>query len=69
MAGWTATMILVPETFGPVLLVKKAKRLRAEDPVANKDRYAAHEKTDWSFKGVVQRVSILNSDVCLVIKS
>lgn len=46
---------IVPETYGPVLLQRKAKELRKADPVRNKDVYADHERGDWSLKGVVRR--------------
>jgi len=47
--------ILLPETYAPVLLQQKVKRLRKEDPVGSKHLYAEHEKQDWSFKGIVHR--------------
>lgn len=52
------TLIVIPclpETYAPVILQKKAKRMRKEDPAANKDVYAEHEKQDWSIKGVIHR--------------
>lgn len=45
----------IPETYAPIILMKKARRLRYSEPVKNKDLYAAHEKGDWSFKGVISR--------------
>ncbi|EPQ31185.1 uncharacterized protein PFL1_01373 [Pseudozyma flocculosa PF-1] len=54
-AVWIMTVLFLPETFAPVLLVRKAKRLRRLDPVKNKDLYAPHERTDWSVKGVLHR--------------
>ncbi|GLB40859.1 putative MFS general substrate transporter [Lyophyllum shimeji] len=52
----TAFVILaIPETYAPVILSRKAKKLRKADPVANKDVYAEHEKQDWSIRGVVHR--------------
>ncbi|KAJ3562188.1 hypothetical protein NP233_g9733 [Leucocoprinus birnbaumii] len=45
----------LPETYAPVILLKKVKRLRKEDPITNKHLYAEHEKQDWSFKGVLNR--------------
>jgi len=45
----------LPETYAPVILLKKVKRLRKEDPVGNKHLYAEHEKQDWSTRGVVNR--------------
>ncbi|GAK64347.1 MFS polyamine transporter [Moesziomyces antarcticus] len=52
---WIVTTLFLPETFAPILLVRKAKRLRKLDPEANKELYAPHEKSDWSFKGVMHR--------------
>ncbi|KAF8154437.1 MFS polyamine transporter [Crassisporium funariophilum] len=46
---------LIPETYAPVILAKKVKRIRKEDPVGSKDMYAEHEKQDWSPKGIVKR--------------
>jgi len=48
-------VIFVPETYAPVILQKKARRLRKVDPVGNADLYAEHERADWSFKGVIHR--------------
>ncbi|PCH37153.1 MFS general substrate transporter [Wolfiporia cocos MD-104 SS10] len=47
--------IFVPETYAPVLLQKKAQRLRKADPIGNANLYAEHEKADWSIKGVLHR--------------
>ncbi|TFK23893.1 multidrug transporter [Coprinopsis marcescibilis] len=52
----TAIMIpLFPETYAPVLLLQRAKRLRKEQPENHQKLYAEHENQDWSFKGVVRR--------------
>lgn len=54
----TCTLIMVafmPETYAPILLVKRVKKIRKEDPVGSKDLYAEHEKQDWSMKGVLDR--------------
>ncbi|THH13906.1 hypothetical protein EW146_g6361 [Bondarzewia mesenterica] len=52
----TALAILfMPETFAPVLLHKKAKRLRKADPVANKDLYAELEKHKFSLSQLASR--------------
>lgn len=55
MTSWVSIAVLLPETFAPVLLVRKAKRLRKQDPELNKDLFAPHERTDWSIKGVAHR--------------
>ncbi|KAF8980584.1 MFS polyamine transporter [Cyathus striatus] len=39
-------MMMFAGTYAPVLLLKKAKRLRKEDPVGNKEVFAEHEKED-----------------------
>ncbi|KAI0946742.1 hypothetical protein AcW1_010117 [Taiwanofungus camphoratus] len=49
------SILFVPETYAPVLLSKKARRLRKADPVGNANLYAEHERADWSWKGVLQR--------------
>ena len=45
----------LPETSAPVIFVKKAKRLRKQDPIGNKDLYADHEKGERSFNGLASR--------------
>ncbi|RDB16604.1 hypothetical protein Hypma_002799 [Hypsizygus marmoreus] len=51
----TAVVIIaLPETYAPILLLKKVKRLRKAD-AANADMFAEHEKQDWSPKGVIHR--------------
>lgn len=52
---WLVLIIFLPETFAPVLLMRKAKRLRKLDPEANKNLYAPHEKSDWSIGGIAHR--------------
>jgi MFS transporter, DHA1 family, multidrug resistance protein len=47
------TIIFLPETYAPVILGKKVKKLRKEDPTTK--IWAPHEKQDWSFKGLVHR--------------
>ncbi|KAF8649063.1 hypothetical protein AX16_006036 [Volvariella volvacea WC 439] len=51
------TIVCLPETYAPILLAKKAKKLRK---VAQKDGkpselYAEHERQDWSIGGIVHR--------------
>lgn len=48
----------IPETYGPVLLQRKARELRKVDPLGNKDVYAEHERGDWSLRGVVRRTVV-----------
>ncbi|KAF7368718.1 MFS general substrate transporter [Mycena venus] len=43
----TVLMILtLPETYAPIILLKKVKALRKADPAENKHLFAAHEKQD-----------------------
>jgi hypothetical protein len=51
----TLLVFFVPETYAPVLLAQKAKRLRAKDPVNNKDLYAESERVDWTLNAILQR--------------
>ena len=46
---------LLPETYAPVILLKKKNKLVKEDPVGSKDLYAEHEKQDWSVSAVIHR--------------
>ena len=48
-------IVLLPETYAPVILLKKKNKMRKEDPVGTKDLYAEHEKQDWSFEAVIRR--------------
>ncbi|KIL58566.1 hypothetical protein M378DRAFT_86356 [Amanita muscaria Koide BX008] len=48
-------ILLLPETYAPVILLGKAKRLRKANPVVNVKIYAEHEKQDWSITGVIKR--------------
>ncbi|SNX84458.1 probable mfs-multidrug-resistance transporter [Melanopsichium pennsylvanicum] len=52
---WIFIVLFMPETFAPVLLMRKAKRLRKLDPQGNKHLYAPHEKSDWSMGGIAHR--------------
>lgn len=45
----------LPETYAPVILLKKVKKMRKTDPEGSKDMFAEHENQDWSFKGLVHR--------------
>ena len=51
----TIMIIFLPETYAPVILLKKKNKLVKKDPVASKDLYAEHEKQDWSITAVIQR--------------
>ncbi|KZP22818.1 MFS general substrate transporter [Athelia psychrophila] len=56
IVSWVVTVAvgcIMPETFVPVLLERKAVEMRAEKPAENAEVYTEHEKHDWSFKGVV----------------
>ena len=45
----------LPETFAPVLLTRKAKRLRRENPEKNKDLYTESERVSWAPRVVLER--------------
>ena len=51
----TIMVVVLPETYAPVILLKKMQKLRKEDPVGSKGFYAEHEKQDWSIMGVIHR--------------
>jgi len=48
-------LFFLPETFAPVLLARKARRLRRANPEKNKDLYAESERVSWAPKAVLQR--------------
>ncbi|KAJ7732657.1 MFS general substrate transporter [Mycena metata] len=48
-------MCTLPETYAPVLLLKKVKARRKADPAGSLHLFAAHEKQDWSPRGVIHR--------------
>ncbi|KAI0354077.1 MFS polyamine transporter [Trametes cingulata] len=48
-------VVFLPETYAPVILQRKAKRLRKADPSQNASLYAEHERSDWSFNGIMHR--------------
>jgi MFS transporter, DHA1 family, multidrug resistance protein len=49
-------IFFLPETYAPVILLKKAERLRKADPSGTKDLVAEHENQDWSIRSLVNRV-------------
>ncbi|KAI0322106.1 MFS polyamine transporter [Amylostereum chailletii] len=49
------TFLFVPETYAPVLLRHKAKRLRKHDPVQHKELYAESERIEWTLKLLLER--------------
>jgi DHA1 family multidrug resistance protein-like MFS transporter len=51
----TLLSVVVPETYAPVLLAQKAKRLRTADPVKNKHIYAESDRVSWSFFAILER--------------
>jgi DHA1 family multidrug resistance protein-like MFS transporter len=48
-------LFFLPETFAPVLLTRKAKRLRKANPEKNKELYAESERVSWSPSAVLER--------------
>ncbi|KAJ7626934.1 MFS polyamine transporter [Roridomyces roridus] len=49
------TACFLPETYAPVILLRKVKERRRVDPEGGQWLYAAHEKEDWSALGIVKR--------------
>ena len=47
--------VSLPETFAPVLLARKAKRLRMANPEKNKEIYAESERVSWAPSAVLER--------------
>ncbi len=45
----------LPETYAPVLLARKAKRLRRANPEKNMDLYAESERVSWAPMAVLER--------------
>ncbi|EIM87761.1 MFS general substrate transporter [Stereum hirsutum FP-91666 SS1] len=45
----------MPETYAPVLLLRKAQRLRKEDPIGNKDIFAESERHHEPFSTIVYK--------------
>lgn len=50
--SWAFVSYFLEETFAPVLLKRKAVRLRKE---GNTKAWAPHERQDFSFKGIAER--------------
>ncbi|KAJ7480336.1 MFS polyamine transporter [Mycena galericulata] len=48
-------IVTLPETYAPVILLRKVRAQRSADPVGAKHLYAAHENQDWSPRGLVNR--------------
>ncbi|ETW75515.1 major facilitator superfamily [Heterobasidion irregulare TC 32-1] len=48
-------ILFMPETYAPVILLRKARRLRIADPERYKDLYAEAERQKWSFKELMHR--------------
>ncbi|CAK5271078.1 unnamed protein product [Mycena citricolor] len=55
-AGSSTALIIfgLPETFAPVLLLKRVRAQRKAEPEAMGHLYAAHEKRDWSAMGIIR---------------
>jgi DHA1 family multidrug resistance protein-like MFS transporter len=52
---WILCVLLLPETFHPVLLQQRAKKLRKADPVKNKNKYTALDKQESGVKAILER--------------
>jgi len=63
--GGVATLITIalPETYAPVLLQTRARKLRKEDPIGNSHLWAEHERADWSVKGILHRTIFRPFDI------
>ncbi|KAI0270437.1 major facilitator superfamily domain-containing protein [Gloeopeniophorella convolvens] len=48
-------LFCLPETFAPVLLAQKARRLRKANPEKSKDLYAESERVSWAPGAVLER--------------
>ena len=48
-------VVCVPETYGARILELRARRLRKEDPVKNKELYAEAERHGWDFSTFMDR--------------
>ncbi|KAL0959062.1 hypothetical protein HGRIS_014362 [Hohenbuehelia grisea] len=56
--GGACTLLVIvalPETYAPVLLQKRARRLRKSNPEQHRHVYADHERQDWTIRGVLHR--------------
>jgi DHA1 family multidrug resistance protein-like MFS transporter len=53
-ACWLLAVALLPETYAPILLMRKAQRLRKSSP-EHANVYAEHEKQDWAIGAVAHR--------------
>jgi MFS transporter, DHA1 family, multidrug resistance protein len=52
---WAIIVIYLPETYGPVLLAKRARGLRKQDPEKYANKYGAAERLDSSPKALLER--------------
>ncbi|KAM0792067.1 hypothetical protein ACM66B_004772 [Microbotryomycetes sp. NB124-2] len=55
LVSWLLICVLLPETYHPALLAKRAKSLRKQDPEKNAKLYADLERADFSPKTLVTR--------------
>lgn len=62
---WSLVVAFLPETYAPVLLAKRAKSMRAEQPEKNAAVFAELERADFSFKSIVTR-TLLRPFIMLV---
>ncbi len=47
--------IFLPETYHPILLKQRAKRMRKENPEEHGDKYAELERADFSLHSIITR--------------
>ncbi|GAA5993231.1 hypothetical protein JCM10908_004521 [Rhodotorula pacifica] len=55
LGAWLLLAVFLPETYHPVLLKKRAIRLRKEHPEEHGEKYAELERADFSLKSIVTR--------------
>ncbi|KAJ7670295.1 major facilitator superfamily domain-containing protein [Mycena rosella] len=48
-------ILVLPETYAPVLLLKKVQARRKADSTGTEHLFAAHEKQDWTPRGILHR--------------
>jgi hypothetical protein len=53
--GTLLAILFLPETYAPVLLTQKARRLRKINPEKNKELYAESERVSWTVSAVLER--------------
>ncbi|KWU42925.1 MFS general substrate transporter, partial [Rhodotorula sp. JG-1b] len=55
LGSWVLMTIFLPETYHPILLKQRAKRMRKENPEEHGDKYAELERADFSLHSIITR--------------